>query len=208
MARLTRTWPALAVWGSGLLHLSLGASLTLGMARPLSTAVAVGLLLIGAAELVWGALALRAGRPVAPRTAAVGALVAIGVSGGALASGSSPLAVAAAVLLTLGAVAALARARREARDGTTVGGGRERVADPAGVGTSVSGSAAPGGNTARGRTSAFGGTAPGRPWVATVGAVAGAVIVAALVTPALSSVYIPGADAPAPSSNLGPHAGH
>ena len=108
MARLTRTWPALAVWGSGLLHLSLGASLTLGMARPLSTAVAVGLLLIGAAELVWGALALRAGRPVAPRTAAVGALVAIGVSGGALVSGSSPLAVAAAVLLTLGAVAALA----------------------------------------------------------------------------------------------------
>lgn len=207
MARLTRTWPALAVWGSGLLHLSLGASLTLGMARPLSTAVAVGLLLIGAAELVWGALALRAGRPVAPRTAAVGALVAIGVSGGALASGSSPLAVAAAVLLTLGAVAALARARREAHDGTTVGGGRERVADPAGVGTPVSGSAAPS-RAARGRTSASGGTEPGRPWVATVGAVAGAVIVAALVTPALSSVYIPGADAPAPSSNLGPHAGH
>lgn len=171
MALLTRSWPALAVWGSALLHLSLGASLTLGTGRPVATVVAVGLLLVGVTELAWGAAALRAGRPVAPRTAAVGAVLSIAAGGAALATGCSPLAVAAAVLLTLGAGAALARSERASA---------ERPAP----------------------------TASARPWVATVGSVAGAVIVAALVTPALSTVYVPGADAPAPSTQLGPHAGH
>lgn len=55
MALLTRTWPALASWGSGLLHLSLGASVMLAAKETggVAAAVAVGLLLCGAAELLW-----------------------------------------------------------------------------------------------------------------------------------------------------------
>ena len=41
MALLTRTWPALASWGSGLLHLSLGASVLLAAEETGGVAAAV-----------------------------------------------------------------------------------------------------------------------------------------------------------------------
>lgn len=165
MPRLTRTWPALFSWGSGLLHLSLGAAITLSDPQPGAVAVASALLVIGSAELVWGALTMRAGRPVAPRTAVVGALVGIVASAASLTAGSSPLSVAASLLLTVAAAATIAVSRRP---------GRHRS----------------------------------RPWAGTVGAVAGAVIVAALATPALSAVYVPGEGVDVSSGYVNPHAGH
>lgn len=207
MALLTRTWPALASWGSGLLHLSLGASVMLAAEGTggVAVAVAVGLLLCGAAELLWGALGLRAGRPVAPRAGAVGALASIGVSGGALALGASPLAVAAAVLLTLVAAAAVARSARQ--DATRSAGLDARRSADQGVTRSADQHATRATNQHATRTAED--DAPSnRPWVAAVGAVTGAALIAALVTPALSTVYVPGADAPTLQSTIGPHAGH
>ncbi|MEJ1090257.1 hypothetical protein [Microbacterium istanbulense] len=199
MALLTRTWPALASWGSGLLHLSLGASVLLAAEETggVAAAVAVGLLLCGAAELLWGALGLRAGRPVAPRAGAVGALASIGVSGGALALGASPLAVAAAVLLTL--VAAAAAARSERQDAT-------RATDQ--HATRATGPDATRSARQHATRTTEDDAASSRPWVAAVGVVTGAALIAALVTPALSTVYVPGADAPTLQSTIGPHAGH
>ncbi len=165
MGALTRSWPALFGWGSGLMYLSLGAAILLGEPAGGAVAVAAGLLVFGVTALVWGALCLHTGHPVAPRVAGSGAVVGVLLSGGALIVGCSPLAVAASIALALGTAATIASQRRTRTDRP-------------------------------------------RPQLGIVGVAAGAILVAALATPALSSGYVPGEVAPLQGGNTGPHAGH
>ncbi|MEN2740303.1 hypothetical protein ABCS02_21105 [Microbacterium sp. X-17] len=110
-----RTWPALLAWGAGLLHLALGAAIVSG-AHAVATDVVLGaLIVLGAAELVWGIVAIRADAPPAPRVAVAGAVVAIGMGAAALAVGGSLFAVAAATALATGAGAFAARRLRTRR---------------------------------------------------------------------------------------------
>ena len=128
---LTRSWPALAAVGSGLLLLALGAgALAPSLGGPRSTAeavIAASLILLGAAALGWAIGTLRCGRPVLPRIGMVAALTSLLVCILALAADptrTSVAAVAAAALLLViaGSFCALAVGRRgEAwrRDGRT-----------------------------------------------------------------------------------------
>ncbi|UGS26644.1 hypothetical protein [Microbacterium resistens] len=161
-----RAWPALFAGGSGLLHLSLGASLAQGMVTMPRTVVLVLLLILGAAELAWAGTSLRAGRPVAPRAAAGASSAGIVLGGAAIIAGASPLAVGASCALVLLGVGLMARSRSR------------RPARPGG---------------------------PGR---ATVATAVGAVLVAALVTPALSTVSVPPDGARGSVSVPDPHGGH
>ncbi len=116
LGRLVQSWPMLGSIGAGLVltALAAGAEIIVG-------AVLAG---CGIAALGWGVLALRAGRPVAPR-ATIGASVALLVASAALAAGGTstgqaipPLPLFAADLMVaivaLGAAAEL-RSRRQHR---------------------------------------------------------------------------------------------
>lgn len=142
MGALTRTWPALFAWGSGLVHIALAASISAGTGGSTAIVVMAVLLLLGAAELAWGVASLRAGHPVMSRTRLAGALAGVILAAAAIAVGCSPFAVAASVVLTVAAVRFSSRSKTPDRS---------------------------------------------RPWTATAGVASGAVLVAALLTPALSS---------------------
>ena len=71
---MLRTWPALLSWGAGLTHLALGAAVMAAPSPGPRIAVAVGLVLLGASELVWGALVLRSGRLIWSRALAPAAM--------------------------------------------------------------------------------------------------------------------------------------
>lgn len=71
-----RTWPGLAAIGAGLIHL--------GSAAGTGPAVLVPLALLGAAEVLWGVLALARPTVPLPRPAAVGVAVALVVTAVAL----------------------------------------------------------------------------------------------------------------------------
>ncbi|MFS0865786.1 hypothetical protein AB3M83_00445 [Microbacterium sp. 179-B 1A2 NHS] len=173
LSALTRSWPTLAAWGAGLLEMGLGAgALTQGSS---AAARGTGILLVtaGAAALLWGVVALAKARVVAPRSGAlsaiaglVGATAALIVDPGRI----SALAVAVIVLLSLVyGVAAAAVLRRAARGGSAPAAAPSDATDQT----------------------------PARtvPRTSMLGLVAGCVVVAGLVTPALGSTAV-GSDAP------------
>jgi hypothetical protein len=157
---MSRSWPALFAWGAGLLHIALGAEI--GVAGAVAV---VALLLQGAGEIVWGTLSLRAGRPVARRSALTGAMTGVVVAAAAVVFGCSPFAAAATIALVVPAAALASRS-----------GGRPPARD--------------------------------RPWSRAVGIVAGGVLVAGLLTPALSTTAEPVHQGPGQLVSFDPHAGH
>ncbi|KHK97463.1 hypothetical protein LK09_11955 [Microbacterium mangrovi] len=163
MRTSSRSWPALFAWGAGLLHIALAAEAGRAAAA-LGMLAAAALLLQGAGELAWGIAALVRGRPVAPRTALVGAVTGLTLAASAIPAGGSPIAVAAVVLLLVPA-AVLTWTAKEVR--------RSRP----------------------------------RSWGQPVGMVVGAVLVAALITPALSTT-VGGGHGHLDMASVDPHAGH
>ena len=113
LAAMTRSWPMLGALGAGLVLAALAAGA--------GGATQVALAGIGVAALGWGALSLRAGRVLPPRTVLGVAVAALLAGGGAVASGAMtdvaglPLAVASAFIAAVALSAALrVRARRAA----------------------------------------------------------------------------------------------
>lgn len=159
MGPVTSAWVAFAALGAGLVHLAL----VVGAPWP----VAAALVVLGAAELVWGVAALRAGRPPLPRAALAVALAPIAAWMATLAvSAVVPIADAVAALrplplavtTLLGLIAAVslgARLRRE-RDGAAAASRESSPPQPEHAGRYL------------------------------VGMLAGALVVGALVTPALA----------------------
>lgn len=194
---LIRSWPALAAWGAGLLGLGLGAGAVTQAVDPASRGVGVLLVLVGAATLAWGVAALATGRIVLPRLTTAGSLIAIAAAVSALAldpQSVSALAVGSIVLLTLvvgiAAATTVRRASRTDSDSVVDAAGEASTTEP------VIARAASAGREQR-RTSM-------------VGLIAGAVIVAGLVTPSLGSTVV-GSDAPSHSDHefvLPGHGGH
>lgn len=158
MGPVTSAWVAFAALGAGLVHLAL----VVGAPWPVATA----LLLLGAAELIWGVSALRAGRPPLPRVALAVAIAPIAAWMATLALSAAvpmpdavaalrPLPLAATTLLGLIAAVSLGAQLRRERDGAAVAA-RDAPSQPEHAGRYL------------------------------VGMLAGALVVAALVTPALA----------------------
>ena len=109
----TAVWPAVAAWGSGLIHLALGAG---AVTAPTGwSPVALPLIALAASELVWGVAVLVRGHVVAPRAAIAGALA--GLIAGAAALWADPVrtsvvAVAAASVLLIAVGLGCARSLR------------------------------------------------------------------------------------------------
>lgn len=111
-------WPAIAAWGSGLIHLALGAGAVTAPAG--MSPVALPLIALAATDLAWGATVLARGRVLAPRAGVAGVLA--GLLAGALALWADPArtsvaAVAAASVLLLAVGIGCARALRPPRAG-------------------------------------------------------------------------------------------
>jgi hypothetical protein len=107
-----RMWPALASWGAGLIHLAVAAA-----APPAVLALFV---LIGAAEIVWGVLVLRADGLVAPRIVLGAAVAIVAASVAAALAGVMawlPLASSTVFVVFIAGACALA-VRRGARNGS------------------------------------------------------------------------------------------
>ncbi|OUE19115.1 hypothetical protein BFL36_13820 [Clavibacter michiganensis] len=199
MSLLIRHWLALAALGAALIHLAVGAGS--------SPASMVALLLIGAAELAWAVAVLRSDRLPAATWAVVGALVpvagwallvsaAVVLDAPGITSGVPAMPMLAATLLDL-AVAAIVgrhlRSRAESEAEATCTAVESRLpADIALVGSgasrpSASPSASAAGTGPSADVPAAATTEPepvGRRYL--VGVLAGAFLVAGLVTPALS----------------------
>lgn len=177
MSQLTRSWLAFAALGAGVIHLALAA----GCAVPL----AVALVVLGFAEFGWGVGVLARNRFLVPRAALVVAfLPAIGwgmlllaavTSKNPLVASSIPaLPMVVSVLFTLAIAASLARlqgVRGVRRQGTPAD-------DAATSNSTVSGSAA---------VKADATSQPERPFRYLGGLFLGALLVAALTTPALAA---------------------
>lgn len=168
LSALTRSWPTLAAWGAGLIHLGLGAGMVTKGSDVAVRVVGALLVVVGAAALVWGVAALARDRLTAPRTGM--AIAVLGTVAAALALAVDPFrvsvhAAAVGILLFLACgVAAAVTARRRARSAPA----------PSATATSASGSA---------RTE----TPRAVPRTSIVGILVGAAVVAGLVTPALGS---------------------
>ena len=156
-AALTRSWPTLAAWGAGLLQLGVGAGMITQGTGVADRGVGVLAAVVGAAALGWGVAALTRGRLVAPRVAMAIAVVGTVVSGLALAADPMRISVHAVGVTALLHVAYGVAAAAVVR--------RAR--------------------------SATAGTSPAdahvAPRTSVIGLVAGCVIVAGLVTPALGA---------------------
>lgn len=105
-------WPAITAWGAGLVQIALGAGAVSG-----KTVQPAGLLLIalGLLALAWGAMTLARGRVIAPRASVAGALA--GLVAGALGLAADPartsvIAVAAASVLLVAVAIGSGRALR------------------------------------------------------------------------------------------------
>lgn len=161
------SWPVAAGWGAGLIQLSLGAgAITGAQGGAALTAAGVALVILGGANLGWGAATLACGRLVVPRASVVGSLAGLVVLATALAIAPARMpviAVAAASALLVTAGIGGARATRESAVASL-----SRSADCAVEGSA---DAAPG----------------GRDRVALRGLIVSAALVAALVTPVLSA---------------------
>ena len=90
LANLTRSWPAFAALGAGLVLIAVGAG-AVGVPT-WGIAAAAALVGSGIAALGWAVAALRAGRVPAPGAALSAALVLIAASGALIASGAAPAA--------------------------------------------------------------------------------------------------------------------
>ena len=159
---LTRSWPTLAAWGAGLLQLGVGAGMIMQGTGVADRGVGVLAAVVGAAALGWGVAALTRGRLVAPRTGMAIAVIGTVASGLALAVDPvriSVHAVGVAVLLHLAYGVASAFVVRRARSGSD----------------DVARSTTP---DAADRVS---------PRTSVLGMIAGCIIVAGLVTPALGA---------------------
>jgi hypothetical protein len=178
-----RMWPALASWGAGLIHLAVAAA-----APPAVLALFV---LIGAVEIVWGVLVLRAGGLVTPRIALGAAVAIVAASVAAALAGVMawlPLASSTVFVVFIAGACALA-VRRGFRGGA-------RAVDAGGGAGPVGGAVADAGGGAAGAGPVGAGglaesAAPERreprPGRTITGLLAGAAIVAALTTPALAA---------------------
>ncbi|MEH3089943.1 MAG: hypothetical protein PGN24_10230 [Microbacterium arborescens] len=166
LAALTRSWPTLAAWGAGLLQLGVGAGMITQGTGAAERGTGALMVAIGAAALAWGVASLTRGRSVAPR---VGMTIAVtGTIGAGAALLVDPVrvsvhAIGVAVLLHLAygvASAAVVRRSRSARRDT-------------GDTHDTAGTRAP--------------HARPVPRTSVAGLIAGCVIVAGLVTPALGA---------------------
>ena len=160
VAALTRSWPTLAAWGAGLLQLGVGAGMITqgtGAAERGTGAVVVA---IGAAALAWGVAALMRGRLVAPRTG-----MAIAVAG-TVSAGAALLVDPARISVHAVGVAALLHLAYGVASAAVVRRTRTAHRDAADTRTA---SARP------------------VPRTSVAGLIAGCVIVAGLVTPALGA---------------------
>ena len=148
------SWPALAAWGGGLVHLALGAGAITGAGGgPAVRVVGAILTVVGAVAIGWGAATLARGRIVVPRLGIGGSLAGILIAAAAMSldpTRVSVFAVAAASALLVAAALGCALALR-------------RTSRPASART----------------------TDAARPRV--IGVLVGALLVAAVVTPALAS---------------------
>ncbi|MFT7711416.1 hypothetical protein ACMT9Y_10690 [Clavibacter tessellarius] len=200
MSLLIRHWLALAALGAALIHLAVGAGS--------SPASMVALLVIGVAELAWAVAVLRSDRLPAATWAVVGALVpvagwallvsaAVVLDAPGITSGVPAMPMLAATLLDLAIAAVVGRhlrSRAESEAEATCTAVESRLpADIALVGSgaarpdaspSASAPAAAGPAAAVATTATAEPEATGRRYL--VGVLAGAFLVAGLVTPALS----------------------
>lgn len=187
MTTITRTWLAMAAIGAGLIHVALGAGAPLVLAVPLVA--------IAAAEVLWGVLAVLRDRVYFPTVALFGALAPIGlwallitaasVAGAPELLAPMPfLAMGSATLFDLFIAGVLAvRRRRAAR---------------------VTGSSVPAREPAPAAEAA-----PAEPSVGRylIGVLAGACVVSALTTPALANTHA-GQYAVPHGTLHGSHSGH
>ncbi|APF34057.1 hypothetical protein CBF90_09240 [Microbacterium sp. AISO3] len=169
-AALTRSWPTLAAWGAGLLQLGVGAGMITQGTGAADRGVGVVAVAVGAAALGWGVAALTRGRLVAPRVAMAIAVAGTIASGLALAADPMRISVHAVGVTVLLHVAYGVAAAAVVR--------RARTA-PAGS------------SPAEARST---------PRTSVIGLVAGCVIVAGLVTPALGATEA-GRNAPSHSDH-------
>lgn len=163
VAALTRSWPTLAAWGAGLLQLGVGAGMITqgtGAAERGTGAVVVA---IGAAALAWGVAALMRGRLVAPRTG-----MAIAVAG-TVSAGAALLVDPARISVHAVGVAALLHLAYGVASAAVVRRTRTAHRDAADTRDTRAASARP------------------VPRTSVAGLIAGCVIVAGLVTPALGA---------------------
>lgn len=172
---LVRSWPPLAAWGAGLLEIGLGAGAVTKGVDVASRGIGTLLVVVGAVTFGWGVAALATSRVAAPRTGMTVSLVGIGGVVAALVVDPGRIGVqAVGVCVLLSLIVGVAAA-------TAVRRGRPRPA------------------TADG-TRASGPRSAGAQRTSILGLVAGCVVVAGLVTPALGSTAV-GSDAP-------DHSGH
>ncbi len=169
-AALTRSWPTLAAWGAGLLQLGVGAGMITQGTGAADRGVGVVAVAVGAAALGWGVAALTRGRLVAPRVAMAIAVAGTIASGLALAADPMRISVHAVGVTVLLHVAYGVAGAAVVR--------RARTA-PAGS------------SPAEARST---------PRTSVIGLVAGCVIVAGLVTPALGATEA-GRNAPSHSDH-------
>jgi hypothetical protein len=111
----TPAWAAVAAWGAGLLSCALGASAATGG----DAVLAAPLLVIAAAALAWGAVALLRGRLPAPRVSIGTAIAGVVAVAAALIAAPARTSVAAAALtcvLALAVALGCARTLRVAKD--------------------------------------------------------------------------------------------
>lgn len=126
----TASWPSIAAWGAGLVQCALGAGAIVGDdSDVLVRAMGILVVSLGAASLVWGAIALGKARLVAARLVLTGVLAGLFAMFGLLAlapARTSVFAVAAGafLLLVVGATCAITVRRRgnQARDAGTARG--------------------------------------------------------------------------------------
>ncbi|WP_139230938.1 hypothetical protein [Microbacterium sp. cf046] len=125
------SWPALAAWGAGLVQLALGAGAITGDGGPAIRMAGILLLVVGAAAIGWGAVALARGRIVVPRAGVAGSLAVILISVAAMAldpTRVSVFAVAASLVLSIATALGCALAlRAAARASRTKDAGARRV---------------------------------------------------------------------------------
>lgn len=156
-AALTRSWPTLAAWGAGLLQLGVGAGMVTQGTGAADRGVGVVAVVVGVAALGWGVAALTRGRLVAPRIA-----MAIAVAG-TVASGAALLVDPARISVHAIGVTALLHVAYGVAAAAVVRSARSSSGDA---------------RSADDRTV---------PRTSVVGLVAGCIIVAGLVTPALGA---------------------
>lgn len=159
-AQSAPSWPAFAAWGGGLIQIALGAGAITGEGASVAARAAGFLLLtLGLAALGWGLATLVRGHIVVPRTSAAGAVVGIVLAATQLGLDPSRTSIFAVAVASLLLLAVALRSVREIRRAN--------------------------GRTTTAETDA---AAPREtPNANVLGIVVGALLVAALVTPALAA---------------------